>query len=161
MTGQGEIRFPKNQTSRQSPDQSEDKKIKELTTAASRIIFKTKGLFPFDFFPDEMTIDESKINIVSKGLIEDSIYSIPIKEIQLVTAETTIILGSVTIIDSRNKDRPVVIKNLDPNHAKAARNIIQGLMIVRDKQIDLTKVSDGDLPQKIEELGKASGINFA
>lgn len=142
------------------PDLSADKKIDDLIKHTGRAIFKTSGLFPFDFFPDELTIDESKINIVEKGLLGDNTHSIQIKDLGDVWVETTPILASLTILDNRYQDQPVVIKNLDPDEAKRARDIIQGLIITRDKEIDITKIKDTNLTQKIEELGKARGVSF-
>lgn len=173
MTGTGQIKFNQNRQPDQfvdelvkklkpepQPQPSEDQKIDELIKKTSRVIFKLSGLFPFDFFPDELTIDESKVNIVEKGLINDTTYSIEIKDLGDVSVETNPLLATLTIVSTHNTEKPIVMKSLDPDQAKKARDILQGLIIGRDQKIDLTKIQDEHLAKKVEELGKARGVTF-
>ncbi len=154
----GQIIFnpPQNKQSQPEPqtNNNEAQKIEELVTKTARVLLKISGIFPFDFFPDELVIDENKVSIIAKGLIDESIYSIAIKDLGDVSVETVFIFASLTISDNRMNHQEIKVKWLDPDEAVRAHNMIQGLILGREQKIDWAKIRTEELAKKVEELGK-------
>lgn len=145
---------PEEQHQEEETEITEEKKIDELVTKTSRVLFKTSGIFPFDFFPDELTIDENKVNIISRGLIDENIFSIQIKDLADVSVQSVLIFASITISDLRIGHDPITVKWLDPDEAVKAKNILQGLILGREQNIDWAKIKTDELVKKVEELGQ-------
>ncbi|MBI4066913.1 hypothetical protein HY407_00890 [Candidatus Gottesmanbacteria bacterium] len=119
------------------------------------ILFKTSTLFPFDLFPDTITIDEIKVNITRKEFFSsEQIQSILIDNISDVEVETAPILATLVITHIGYRVNPVAIKNLKRADAIRAKRIIQGLIILRSEKIDTSSYTTPILRQRLVELGR-------
>lgn len=165
MKGKGKIKFNRKESNiqklkttdnleNQNYQTEEEQLLNELITKTSRVLIRTSGIFPFDFFPDELTVDENKVSIVHRGLIDENIYSIQTKDLGDVSVEISLLFASLTITDNRLNHPPITIKWLDPDEAVRSRNIIQGLILGESKEIDFAKIKTEDLIKKVEELGQ-------
>lgn len=140
-------------------EKNQEEKIEELQEKTSRVIFRAKSLFPFDFFPDEIIIDEVKITVRHHFFFgTEQILTIMIDEVQDVSITTAIFLAKVYL--KRIKQgwdlQPFSIGSLKVSDARKIKSIILGLLIVKSQGVDLSEVSAADLSQKLEDIGKAS-----
>ncbi len=89
---------------------SNDQKMNVLTKKSEKILFKSSAVFPFDFFPDEILIDENQVRIVIRRFfLAEQIETILIKDIQWVMVETAPLFGTLTICTFKFGSAPIVI----------------------------------------------------
>lgn len=136
----------------------------EIPTPTSRVVFKTDGVFPFDFFPDSLIIDELKVSYIFRKFIYQQVNSILIKDIVDVTASNGLFFGSVQITGGEFQGTspepgmekgPLIVSYLKKNDAYLARQIILGLMIYSDQKVDTSRMPVTEVIQKARELGRS------
>ncbi len=126
-----------------------------LVSGCRRMLLRIRALFPFDLFPDEVIIDECKVSVVfHEFFFSEDIHSINIEMIRDVDIETGPFFAKLQIVPDGYPSKPLVVRYLKKRDAIRARSIIQGLMVVKRRNIDLGKVNDADLADKLEMLGK-------
>lgn len=191
MLSSGEIIFPKNffppptipkpPTTPPPPSQQatqhqqeEKQKLEDLVEQSKKVLLKISSVFPFDLFPDIVTIDENRVSIITKELFEtEQVLSIPIKSISNVVINTIPFFASLILYIGRqrssngseegeaggeqSKIRVVTINFLKQAEAIKARRIIQGLMMATEQKIDFGKIEVGDLIKQLEKLGSIAG----
>ena len=112
-------------------------------------------MFPFDFFPDEITIDEYKVNVVShEFFFSEDIHSITIEMIKDIEVAAGPFFATLKIVPDGYPGNPLVIRFLKKGEAIRAQRIIQGLMVARKQGIDPAKLDNPDFIESIEALGK-------
>ncbi len=146
---------PQNETKNiKQDDQAMLRKIQNLTNN-SNVLFKATAVFPFDFFPDNLSVDKNKVNIVYKEFFaSEDIHSILIKNIKDIEIETSPFFATIKIVPDGYPASPIRITYLKKKEAIKARRIIQGLMTCYKEGIDLAKIKSNSLIQKIEDLGQ-------
>ena len=134
------------------------KEVDILVSRADKILFTAKGLFPFDFFPNTITIDANKVNvIISTFFLTETITSILLKEIMDVRVETTLFLGKLIIDYGPHplKISTVYIPSLRKSDALKAKEIIEGILVLyRSENIDTTKLKPEETLEEVKEIGK-------
>lgn len=138
------------------PKKTEEEKFEEVAQRAQRTIFATRSVFPFDLFPDEIVIDENKVDI-SMGIFFGSreVYSIPLQNINGARSHSSIIFAGISIeIEGYNKNPPH-IQYLWKKDAITARRIINGLVTAIKQNIDLSQLDLKSLREKLVEIGRA------
>lgn len=134
--------------------EEEVKKLEKLVDATHSVLMKTKTVFPFDLFPDEVTIDENKINIVFREFFfSEDVHSIMIHLIKDVEVETSLLFGTIKIVPDGYPAQPIYVRYLKKSDALKIRRIIQGLMLSKKEGIDTTKLDEGELKEKVELVG--------
>lgn len=133
-------------------------KLGRLITQSKGKLLKISSVFPIDFFPDTLIIDENKINI-KRGffLKNESIHSILLENISSVTVNTGIIFASLEIVDSTNYRYPEIytLNFLKVKDAIRARKLIQGLIESKMNNIDLSQFEPKEIERRLEILGHA------
>lgn len=148
MVAQGQITFSQQNKNREkSSHPSQESKNRALLTLST--------VFPLDLFPDEIIIEDDKINIISREFFAtEQIYSIPLEEIGDIFVSTVPYLATLTIIDNRYKETPVKIKYLWQDQAKQARKLVLGLILGKKQQIDFSQMTSEEIKKKTSELGE-------
>lgn len=137
------------------PQNEEKQKLDMLVNQTDRVLYRIKSTFPFDFFPDELVIDISKISLISRIFILS--HQIRITNIANILDSTIItgpIFATLQIAERVPNQPPIIIHYLIKKHALKANQLIQGLQIASQSQIDLTKIPDKELIIYIENIGK-------
>lgn len=133
---------------------SEIDEFEAVLQGSKRVLLKTSSIFPFDFFPDEITIDECKVNIIfHEFFFSGDTHSITIDMIKDIDVETGPIFATLKIVPDGFPGEPLRLRFLKKKDAIRARQIIQGLMIARKHGIDPTKIQSEDFLEKIESMG--------
>ncbi len=103
---------------------------------------KLKTFFPFDLFPDKISIDLIKITIGKNIFFSSSqIKNILMKDIVYVKTETSIFMATLKITEGRDKQNPYVIKPLKKDDAIKAGKIISRLVIGRSESLSFSAAS--------------------
>ncbi len=137
--------------------QNQIKKLEKLADQSKEILLEIRTVFPFDFFPDTITIDRNKVNIISREFFKSAfINSIMIKNLKGAVAETSLFFATLMLIPDGYQQNPIKIKYLTRKDAFEARRIIQGLMVSHKENVDVSGVPPSDLKDKTSEIGKAS-----
>lgn len=133
------------------------KKLEEMVERSQRILMKTYTIFPFDLFPDCLTIDENKVNFVHHEFGTKNLHSIFIENISYVTVDTTPFAATLNITDSTSERFPILLQIswLKKDGAFRARKLIHGLIAAKKAGIKLEDFDREQLIKELEQLGEA------
>lgn len=138
-------------------EEIETQKFKETVEHGQRVLFKTSAVFPFDLFPNQITVDINQVNVIIRIFFwAERRHSILIRDISDVLIDTGPFFATIKIIDFGFREDSIDIGFLKRGDAIRLRQIIQGLMVLSRQGIDLSHVSFDYICQEIEELGKAT-----
>ncbi|OGE17404.1 hypothetical protein A3F00_00955 [Candidatus Daviesbacteria bacterium RIFCSPHIGHO2_12_FULL_37_11] len=123
----------------------------------SNVLLKISAIFPFDLFPDTVTIDSDKVSVICKNIFGmQDISSVLIENISHVDVSTGILTCTLHIIDSSNYRNPIdiIAHNLHHSDALKARKLIQGLIAARKHNIPLPGPNSPEYLSEAEKLGE-------
>lgn len=136
---------------------SNDERFNLLLKGANRVLLKTSAVFPFDFFPDEITIDESKVNIIFRDFfLSEDVHSIMIEMIRDIEVEAGPFFAVLKLVPDGYPGHALELRYLKKGDALKARRIIEGLMLARRHGVDPAQLDNLDLIERIETLGKTN-----
>lgn len=151
---------PTKQTEKKRTTQSQrqiENHILKIARKSSQILFQTKTVFPFDFFPDTLTINANKIDIVnSEFFASNRTTSIPLNDIANVEVQTVPFFATIRIISIRFPMKPIVLHYLKKTEAIKAKNIIDGLLVAISQGADITNIDPQTILKQIETAGKSN-----
>lgn len=134
-------------------------KLDNLVKKTNRRILSIQSVFPFDFFPDTVHIDENKVDVIHRTFFwEKQMFPILIKNINGANITTNPFFATLSIEVTGYEKNPRPIRFLKRNDAVRARRIILGLVACAKegrKGIDLSKIPLTELREKVEEIGKS------
>lgn len=137
---------------------SDEQNVRDLDTLvkeSQRVLLRINAVFPFNFFPDEVIVDETKVSIIHKIFFySNSIRSIAHEDIFNVIVEHSLFFATLEIVDRFFVEQPIIIRYLKKDDAILARRLIQGIIIAKKKGINLTELKKDELHRKIELLGE-------
>ncbi len=135
--------------------------LDDVLKKSKKILLHAKSEFPFDFFPDEITIDPTKVIIVHKEFFGsgtmDTVY---IKDIADVIVEAGPYLATINIVDVSYGASKHYIKKLKKKNAFKAREIIEGLVTALKAGIDIMKLPGNELLPSISSLSGMQKIGI-
>lgn len=135
------------------------KKVTSIAERADNILMKIKSVFPFDLFPNTVTIDSNKVIVVDKAFFaSETVTSILLEEVTDIVVESNFFLAQIVITYSHHPLRPLHYKipNLRKHEALRAAEIIQGLLVLRISEgIDLSKLEPEEIIRQLGEIGKS------
>lgn len=131
-------------------------KLKALIHTSNAVLFKAKAVFPLDFFPDSITIDENKITFVRAFFWgSQQVHSYLIKCVKDVLIETNPFFATLKMKIERYTEKAVQesIKYLKKEDTYKAQQLIQGLMVSMKEGIEVNEVEPRPLEKKATTLG--------
>lgn len=122
------------------------------------VLIRVNTVFPFTLFPDTITIDRTKLTITHRDFFKSGeSLSINIEDILNVTANVGPFIGSIKIATRfYGSDKPFIVKNLNRRDVLRIKRILQGYIIAKQKEVDCSALSTGELTKLLDELGKVS-----
>lgn len=109
--------------------------------------------FPLDFFPDIITLEEGRINVIVRNFFFSSqVYSVDLKNIANVIINTAPFFAQLVIVSKTFTENEIHINNLWINDAIYIRRLIEGLRVLDSKQINTSVYTKRDLIDKLEDL---------
>lgn len=137
--------------------QTTEAHVERMARKSSQILFRTKTVFPFDLFPDTLTINANKIDVVnSEFFASNQTTSIPLHDIANVEVQTAPFFATIRIINIRYPMKPVILNYLKKDEAIKAKNIIDGLLVAVSQGADVANIDPDKFLKQIEKAGKST-----
>ena len=127
-------------------------KLQDLAREARSVIFETKTVFPFDLFPNTLTICPNRVTITDHGFLYSNEYPIPIEVITGARLYKTLFFASLTI-ETFGYCKPPALKYLKTHHARLARRYILALIECHHQNINLSHYHPAELRLLLKEIG--------
>lgn len=129
-----------------------------LVSRSNKTLFHAKTMFPFDLFPDTVSIDGNKVDIIQGNFFyTDYVRSVLLKEIMDVRVESTLFFGRLIIDYGPHplKISTVTVEKLKKDDAMRAKEIIEGVLVLyRSENINTTELKPEDTIEGIKEIGQ-------
>jgi hypothetical protein len=126
---------------------------------STRTLLRIKSAKILDFFPSEVTIETTKVNVSQRDyFFLRRLHTVAIEDIEDVFVETTPIYATLKIVDKGFVENTIQVQFLKKNDAKKARRIIQGLVSAFKEDIDIATLPKEGLVEKLETLGSAGEV---
>jgi len=127
--------------------------VADLVKKSNRILLSISShTFPFDPFPDTLNIEEGRITVINRRMLNSEIHSVDIKDISNVFINTVVFYSQLAIISKTFEENEIKIANLRTKEAIYARRIIEGLRVFINKKIDTSDYSVKELLDKLQQL---------
>lgn len=141
----------------QKIERVQERRFDELMKKSTEVLFSAKSVFPFDFFPTEITVTIHKVDIVYNSFYTRTIQPVYIQNISDVFVTRGFLFSTLTIVDAGFTNHTLVVKNMKNEDALEAMKVIQGLVVSTKQRIDLTQIEMQDLAEKVRVIGAPSG----
>lgn len=136
----------------------DNKTVEKLVEKSNRILLSVHALFPFDFFPDIINIEEGRVTIIKRHFLSSEVHSVDIKDISNIFVNTTIFFSQLVIISKTFEANETRIRYLNNKDAIFIRRIIEGLRVFMHHEIDTSTYTKEDLIAKLEELSTTKTV---
>jgi len=139
----------------QSP-QAQSQKISEFADRSEDKLIRMKTKFPFKLRAHYLIIGRNKLSYIQRfGFKNEKITSINIEDVLNVDVYLTSIMGALRLRTRFYSKQPLEVTHLSRKDALRAKQLIQGLVVCREKGIEIDKVPRADLLIQLERIGKA------
>lgn len=138
------------------PAQKSEKQTKLETVAqkSHEILFKANTVFPFNLFPDTVTVDREKVSFATRYFFRVAqITSVPVRDILSVEADIGPFFGSVRTASRYYVTNPKSVKWLWRKDAIKLQRLLQGYIIVHEQDIDCDEIKKEELIKLLNDLG--------
>ena len=133
--------------------------VEDMVVNSNRILLSVSSVFPWDFFPTTIVIEETRITIIHRQLFSSQTYCVDIKNISNVFIDVGILFAQLVVVSNTYAKNQIVINKLKKKEAVFARRIIEGLRMFVDRDIDTTSYEVKELVNKLKELS-TTGIDL-
>lgn len=129
--------------------------LKKVVRRSNDVLATATTVFPFDFFPDSISVDRTKVTIKKRTFFwSEEVMSIRIEDVLNVSTAVGPFFGSLTIASRVMSTEDHFTTNfLWRNDAIHLKHIIQGYVIARHNGIDTKHLSASNLKKTLKELG--------
>ena len=140
-------------TKNQAIKKEEDKQIvNDLVKKSNRSIISISSLFPWDFFPNTIDVEEGRITFIFRQFLSSQSHSVDIKDISNVFIESSLFFATLQVVSSTYTQNDIKIANLSKKKAEKVKMIIEGLRTFEDNNIETSNYEIAELINKLEEL---------
>lgn len=126
--------------------------LDSMVTNSNRILLKMSSVFPWDFFPTTICLEDTRITIIYRQLFSSQIYSVDVKDISNVLLERGIFFSSIIIISKTFVQNDIRIGTLWTKDAILIRRLIEGLRMFTQHDLDTSTYEIEELKDKLMEL---------
>ncbi len=138
--------------------QEHDQELRRLTrliNKSSDILASATTVFPFDLFPNTITVDRTKITIIKRDFLwSEKVMSIRIEDILNVSTSVGPLFGSLTIASRvMSTEDHFTTSFFWRNDAIYLKHIIQGYVIARHNKIKTSHLTRDELVHTLAKLG--------
>lgn len=135
-----------------------EKKESEPPPTARRLL-RIVAVFPFQFFPDELIVDEFKVTIVTRTFFFDTgrMRSVLFRDITGISLDMGLFFAALGFGERGFAQDKAYTNYLWKDQAVLARRLIEGMVILSDEKVDTTKLTLEELLERAEKLGREKG----
>lgn len=132
----------------------EVQKMDKVLNSENEHLIHIKAVWPFDFFPNEIVVDKTRVTIIQKMFFwTRHVTTLLIQDILNVEVSYSFIFGRLEIADKYYSQDPIMINHLWTNDAKRVASIIQGMVLAYKEQIDIKKIPADVITDKVNDMG--------
>lgn len=144
----------KDEDSKPHPDPKVEKQLENVVNESHVVLAKANSVFPFQLFPDTISIDRHKLTIVHREFFGvEKTVSVPIENIKNIEADIGPFLGSITITSDLFINNTQEVKYLTSGDARRFQKLVQGAVVAQREEIDLNKIGTKKLRTLLIDLG--------
>ncbi len=135
--------------------EGDDRIIAQPAHEASRELMRLTAVWPFDFFPNELIIEEKRL-IVNERIFfwSNNVTTMMINDIASANLSTSLLFASFQFVDTYG-NKTTLIKWLKIREATKAKELIDGLIFKSKAKIDIAEENEDERMKALEELGEA------
>ena len=126
--------------------------VADMVSNSNRILLRISSVFPFDFFPSTISVEETRLTIIHRQLWSSQVHSVDIKSISNVFIYTGVFFSQLTIVSDTFAQNQIKINKLWIKDAILMRRIIEGLRLFVSKDIITSEYTVPELVSKLKEL---------
>lgn len=129
--------------------------LKEIVQKSNEIIADARAVWPFDFFPNEIMLDRTKVTIIERTFFwSRNVMSFRVEDILNVSVATGPFFGSITIASRvMSTVDHFTVAFLWRRDAIYLKSILQGYLIAQQNKIDVSHLTHDTLIETLIELG--------
>lgn len=130
-------------------------RLKDAVTTSLPTIIKAKAVFPFDLFPDTISIDRKKVTVVHRTFFfMQQTISVQLQDIKNVEANLGPFFGSLIMTSQHFKNNVQHINFLKRSEVVEVQHILQGIIAAVNEKIDIASIDISKLRTMLKELGE-------
>jgi len=133
--------------------QAFDDKLSLLAERANKIIFEAKSVFPFELYPDKITICLNRVTIAYKKPFYLDERPLPIEFINVAHVTRGMFFASLSI-ETFGVEKPAPISHLRIDEARQARRYILALIECKKNNVDFAEYSLEEIRKKLLSIGR-------
>lgn len=131
-----------------------EKELRDLAKNTAEALFSCQTVFPFTFFPDRITVDQNKVDIIySYFLFTKTIVTLMIEDIRTVEVNTGPLFAEMRFEINGYGKNPPPIRYLAKEDAIKMRRMIMGLAVVKRKEVETEGVANSQIKKNVEKIG--------
>ena len=136
---------------------TDSEKLIDIAVGAQDNLITARTIFPFNFFPDTISIDRQKLTIVHRSFFQvSSTISVQIDDVQIAKVDVGPLFGSVHLASKYFVDNIQSINFLKRADAIRIQRLLQGYMIAHHRKIDCGSIDNEQLVILLNELGQSA-----
>lgn len=126
--------------------------VSDLIKKSNRRIVSISSLFPWDFFPNTIDVEEGRVTFIFRQLFSSQSHSVNIKDISNVFIQSSLFFATLQIVSRTFVQNDITIGRLNAKKALRVQMIIEGLRTLAEHNIDTSNYEVDELIAKIEEF---------
>jgi hypothetical protein len=134
-----------------------EEKLMHVTTEAQEDLLTTTTVFPFDLFPDTISLDREKLTIVHRSFFSTSnTICMQIEDILNVKGNVGPFFGNLILSTRYFNNSTQTIKFLRRRDVLKFQRLIQGSIISHHREIDCSDIESEQLVALLSDLGQGT-----
>lgn len=126
--------------------------LNELMRKSNRSIISISSIFPWNFFPNTIDVEESRVTFIFRQLFASQSHSVDIKDISNISIESGIFFSTLQVVSRTYTKNDIKIEYLRKKDALQTRKIIEGLRTLAFNEINTSNYEIEELVTKLQEL---------
>lgn len=132
--------------------EADAKIVDDLVRKSNRLIIGISSIFPWDLFPTNIEVEESRVTFHFNQLFSSQSHSVDMKDISNIFIETSFFFATLQVVSRTYIQNDIKIGNLNKEKARKVQKIIEGLRTFAEHDIDTSNYEIDELISKIDEL---------
>lgn len=128
-------------------------KLSVLADLSHLVLFEAKSVYPYELWPDKITICLNRITITYKKPFSVDERPIPIEYLNTAHVTRGMFFASLSI-ETFGVEKPNPIHHLKIDEARTARRYILGLIECKKNGVNFGDYEINEIKQKLQDIGK-------
>lgn len=130
-------------------------KLQGVVEKAQNVLIKSTAVFPFDLFPDSITIDRQKLTVVHRSFFNvKQTVSVQHSDIKNIQADIGPFFGSLTVTSEHFINNIQTIRFLPKEEVLSIQQLVQGFIIANNEGVEMSDIDDEKLVSLLNQLGR-------